>query len=148
MTGQIEWRSCFQQEPIEQDVYFKFVCFYEAMTELYDRGLTNMRSRYDRTEAYITGEARKWSNWYSLKLYECITEYIRKKTKAPFDIARWKKQTGKRYSAQGWINEFERLKRENDEIILDMVENVCVCENKRKETGHELEKPIIMKCPF
>lgn len=119
MTENIEWKSLYQQEPIE-DIYFKFVCFYMAQNELFDRRLTDLRSPHDKTEAYITGIARRWSNWYSKKSYDWIREYIYKKTKSPFDSSRWNRQKQNNYSAQGWIDIYEYFKNENDEIILDM----------------------------
>ena len=36
-----------------EDIYFLLHCLYNAKTELYDRTLTDMRSRYDPTEAFI-----------------------------------------------------------------------------------------------
>lgn len=36
-----------------EDIYFLFHCLYNAKTELYDRTLTDMRSRHDPTEAFI-----------------------------------------------------------------------------------------------
>lgn len=58
MTDEFDWKSYYQQEPIEPDIYFKFVCFYQAMTELYDRGLTDERSQCDKTEAFISEKIR------------------------------------------------------------------------------------------
>ena len=52
-----------------EDIYFLLHCLYNAKTELYDRTLTDMRSRYDPTEAFIEGWNRSRSNWYSKKLY-------------------------------------------------------------------------------
>lgn len=136
-----EFKSYYIQEPIEQDIYFKFVCFYMSMSEMYDRGLTDKRSPYDETEAYITGESRKYSTWYSKRLYDHIVKYIEQATKSPFDIRRWKKEMQRIHSAQGWINAFDRLKNEGDEIILDMLEYIR--KNERKE-----EKVISLKNIF
>lgn len=138
------WKSCYQQVPIEPDIYFKFVCFYQAITELYDRGLTNERSPYDKTEAYFGGisrEYKKYSDWYGERLYNQIVEYIRNITNQPFDIRRWKKEIRQQYSAQGWINVFEHFKSENDEIIMDMIEKIL----NRKE---DEERHISIKNPF
>lgn len=46
------------------DVYFKYHCFYNAQTELYDRTLTDERDKYDPTSAFIgsCGEIRSLSN--------------------------------------------------------------------------------------
>lgn len=38
---------------IFDDIYFLIHCIYNAKTELYDRILTDMRSKHDPTEAFI-----------------------------------------------------------------------------------------------
>lgn len=53
-----------------EDIYFLLHCLYNAKTELYDRTLTDMRSRYDPTEAFIDGWNKSKSNLYSRKLYD------------------------------------------------------------------------------
>lgn len=142
IDDEFDWKSCYQQVPIEPDIYFKFVCFYQAITELFDRGLTDERSPWDKTEAYIlTQREKEWSAWYSKKLYNCIREYIWRKTEYPFDIERWRKEIRQRYSAQGWIDVFKHFKSENDEIIMDMVEKIL----NRKE---DEERHISIKNPF
>lgn len=60
MEDNINWKNYYQQEPIEPDIYLKFVCFYQAVTELYDRTLTDMRSPYDKTESCGKGEKKKF----------------------------------------------------------------------------------------
>lgn len=147
MTENISWKSYYQQEPIE-DIYFKFVCFYQAMIELYDRKLTDERSLYDKTEAYFGGFTREYkiySNQYAKELYDCVAEYIRRNLKT-FDITRWKKQTHKRYSAQGWIDMFEHFKKEKDKVILDMIENIC--DYGKIRNASRKRNRIIIKNPF
>lgn len=144
MADEYNWKRYYHQQPIEPDIYFQFVCFYQAVTELYDRTLTDMRSPYDETEAYFGGrfrEYKRYSDLYSERLYNQIVKYIEKKTNQLFDIRRWKKEIRQRYSAQGWIDVFERLKEENDEIILDMIENILNRKDEMKET-------IFLKNPF
>ena len=47
----------------------KIYIYYMAKTELYDRTLTNMRSPYDSTEAFITDKfSRRLSNKYAITL--------------------------------------------------------------------------------
>ena len=48
-----------------EDFYFLLHVLYNAKTELYDRTLTDKRSRYDPTEAFIDGWNKSRSNWYS-----------------------------------------------------------------------------------
>lgn len=146
MEDNIDWKSFYQQEPIEPDIYFKFVCFYQAMTELYDRGLTYERSPYDKTEAFISEKIRGSCELYSQNLYNCIREYIWRKTKVPFDIERWIKTRRQRYSAQGWIDLFEHFRKEKDKIILDMIENIWEYGRIRKDDEHR--QHIIVKNPF
>lgn len=146
MEYNFNWKSYYRQEPIEPDIYFKFVCFYQAMTELYDRGLTDERSPYDKTEAFISENTRGSCEAYSQNLYNCIREYIWRKTKVPFDIERWRKEIRQRYSAQGWIDLFERFRKEKDEIILDMIENIWEYGRIRKD--NDRKEHIIIKNPF
>lgn len=148
MTEQIEWKSYYQQEPIEEDIYFKFVCFYMAITELYDRELTDKRSPYDKTEAFISEKERGSSEWYARNLYNCVIEYIWHKTKIPFDIDRWSKQTQKRYSAQGWIDVFEHFKKQKDEIILDMIENIWKYDGRKRRKTSSQREQVVIKNPF
>lgn len=144
INDEFEWKNFYQQEPIEPDIYFKFVCFYQALTELYDRGLTDERSPYDKTAAYVEGRSReykRYSNWYAERLYNQVVEYIRNITNRPFDMRRWKKAIRQRYSTQGWIDVFERFKSENDEIIMDMIEKILNREEDEK-------RHISIKNPF
>lgn len=146
MEDEFDWKSCCQQEPIKSDIYLKFVCFYQAMTELYDRELTDKRSPYDKTEAYISEKIKGSCEVYSQNLYKCIREYIWRKTKIPFNIERWRKEIRKRYSAQGWIDLFEHFRKEKDEIILDMIENIWEYGRIRKDD--ERKEQIAVKNPF
>lgn len=146
MSDEINWKIYYQQEPIEPDIYFKFVCFYQATTELFDRRITDERSPYDKTEAFISEKIRGSSEQYSKELYKCVREYIWRKTKILFDINRWRKETRKQYSAQGWIEKFEYFRKEKDEIILDMIENIWEYGRTRKDDEHK--EHIIIKNPF
>lgn len=149
MEDNINWKSYYQQEPIEPDIYFKFVCFYQAMTELYDRRLTNERSCYDKTEACFLNMPRfvkRESDWYAQRLYDCVRKYIWKKTKVPFNIERWHKERRKQYSAQDWIDLLEHFRKEKDEIILDMLENIW--EYGRIRGDYEQKEQVIIKKPF
>ena len=64
-----------------EDIYFLLHCLYNAKTELYDRTLTDMRSRYDPTEAFIDGWNKDSSNWYSKKLYDNVLNALSLKQK-------------------------------------------------------------------
>ena len=92
-----------------RELWFKLCCYYQATTELYDRGLTSLRSPYDKTEAYIIGENRKWSVLYSSNQRKKIMD-IATILKIPESIIKENAMhCGCRFSAQGWINQYEHL---------------------------------------
>lgn len=108
--------------PIENDIYFKFACFYKAITELYDRSLTLNISPHDETEAYVIGEMKSLSNCYAMKVYNFVIEYIPQKTGEKFDFKRWKRENLTTHSAQYWIDMFNQFKNNGDEVMCDMIE--------------------------
>lgn len=88
------------------DNLYKAACEYMAKTELYDRSLTDMRSQHDPTEARLVLEyERRRSNAYSLSLR---VEVSKKYCITPFELG---EEIGRHrsYSAQMWIDEYERL---------------------------------------
>lgn len=97
------------------DLYFKILIFYNAKTEMYDRSLTDMRSPYDHTEAYIIGELRSRSIRYACRLYSVLKQYIEMRTNK-FNICLWNtlKIKYNYYSAQKWIDIFNYFHNEND----------------------------------
>lgn len=97
---------------LDQDnIYFKMHCLYNAKTELYDRTLTDMRSRYDPTEAFIDVPSVSASNQYAILLYEYCKRSIETETKAPFSRDLWIMAISsyRNLSAQGWIDLYESL---------------------------------------
>lgn len=97
-----------------EDIYFLLHVLYNAKTELYDRTLTDMRSRYDSTEAYINAHNKKWSDWYSLNLYKKCRKCIELVTHKPFDNQKWINYKWRyKFSAQGWINLHQQLLQDN-----------------------------------
>lgn len=110
----------------ENEIYFLIHCLYNAKTELYDRILTDMRSKHDPTEAFIEGWNRSRSNWYSKKLYDKCVKCIELKTRGHFVHRHWKECVWKYegLSAQGWINLYQQLIKENkyDSWILEYIE--------------------------
>lgn len=79
-----------------------------GMTEEYDRTLTDMRSRYDPTEAFIhPNNIKSYSNRYAVTL--------RNKIMRGYGIL-WKDINDEihkhsYYSAQNWIDEYRRMWR-------------------------------------
>ena len=104
------------------------LCFYNTKTEEYYRGLTELRSPYDPTEAYITGENRSLSNWYAQKLWSFIINTVSTKINIPKSMTEmylreargWRKS----YSAQGWIDTYHYLCKNGE---MDIVEEIIGC---------------------
>ena len=90
-------------------LWYKLRVYYHAQTELFDRTLTDLRSPYDPTEAYIQGreiglsyanarKMRQFINGVAVALN--IPEHI---TSAGLNANKY------HYSAQDWIDEYNRL---------------------------------------
>ena len=94
----------------ELDLWYKLCVYYHAETELYDRTLTNLRSPYDPTEAYLqSGIERRLSYAYARKLKHFVNEMAIK-----LDIPEHIKSIGLNankyhYSSQDWIDIYNRL---------------------------------------
>ena len=87
---------------------YRLACLYMGMTEEYDRSLTDMRDRYDQTEAFLyCNEMSSESNRYAA--------FVRNKIMKDYCIG-WKEIQSEirrhdNYSAQHWIDEYERIWR-------------------------------------
>lgn len=99
------------------NIYFKMHCLYKANTELFDRSLTDIRSKHDPTEAFIDGRVRNASNQYAILLYNNCKRSIEAETKAPFSKDLWIRSISsyRKLSAQGWIDLYKYM-IENGEI--------------------------------
>lgn len=99
-----------KEEQYYKDLWFKLCCFYHAQTELYDRSLTDLRSSYDRTEAYITAENRSLSNSYAMRVHKFVIEIARKKLFIPEHIIQSGFNKNQNHlSAQGWIDLYNQM---------------------------------------
>ena len=102
---------------------FKLCCYYHAKTELYDRGLTDKRSRHDPTEAYLdNSSARSLSNKYAFELREWIIDFAEKKLNIRRDVFRkmFQEQSNRNlYSAQGWIDLYNYLTENGETEFLN-----------------------------
>ena len=107
----------FDKDNKVNDLYFKALVFYNAKTEIYDRSLTDMRSPYDYTEAYIIGDIRSKSKSYAFRLYGILKQYIEIKTNK-FDTYLWNnlKRNYKYYTSQYWIDIYNDLRKCDTEI--------------------------------
>lgn len=117
----------FDKDNKVNDLYFKALVFYNAKTEIYDRSLTDMRSPYDYTEAYIIGDIRSKSNSYAFRLYGILKQYIEIKTNK-FDTYLWNnlKRNYKYYTSQYWIDIYNDLHKcdteiKNMEMYIDVI---------------------------
>lgn len=96
----------FVQLDEKEYIWYKLCCYYHAKTELYDRELTDLRSRHDPTEACIVGWTRSYSYVYANKMRKLIN-YIA--YKLDIDDCKINKFNHYKFSAQGWIDEYIRL---------------------------------------
>jgi hypothetical protein len=87
------------------DNLYNAACEYMARTELHDRSLTNRRTQYDPTEAFIDGYMRSLSNAFASNLRR---EMAKKYNIMSFDLME-EINRHRSYSAQMWIDEYERL---------------------------------------
>lgn len=117
----------FDKDNKVNDLYFKALVFYNAKTEIYDRSLTDMRSPYDYTEAYIIGDIRSKSKSYAFRLYGILKQYIEIKTNK-FDTYLWNnlKRNYKYYTSQYWIDIYNDLRKcdieiKNMEMYIDVI---------------------------
>lgn len=53
---------------IKKNSIYMATCEYMAKTELFDRSLTNLKSPFDPTEAFISGRRRSISNANALEV--------------------------------------------------------------------------------
>jgi len=87
--------------------------------------LTELRSPYDSTEAYITNENRSLSIWYALRLWNYIINTVSIKIHIPKSMVEMylkeAKEWQKSFSAQGWIDTYNYL-LENGEM--DIVKEI------------------------
>lgn len=85
---------------------YELACLYMGMTEEYDRFLTDVRSRYDQTKAFLyCNEIRSGSNRYAA--------FVRNKIVKEYCIM-WKEIQSEihrhiNFSAQHWVDEYERI---------------------------------------
>lgn len=90
----------------KMDLPYTLACLYMGMTEKYDRSLTDMRDRYDQTEAFLCcNDTRSESNRYAKAVKNKIIEdyYI------PWEEIHDEIHRHINFSAQHWVNEYERI---------------------------------------
>ena len=100
-------------------LWYKLCVYYHAKTELYDRTLTDLRSPHDPTEAYVNqGKERSLSCANARKIKRFINEMA---ISIPDHIKLMGLNAGKyRYSAQDWIDEYNRLVADGEMDFIEM----------------------------
>lgn len=99
----------------DEYIWYKLCCYYYAKTEKFDRFLTNLRSPHDPTEAYVTGDVVGFSRAYALKLWAAI-DGVRRAYGLNCDLIRFR---DKGFSAQYWIDEYNRLVKNGEMDTLE-----------------------------
>ena len=100
----------------EHELYF-MACEYMAKTELYDRTLTDCRCRWDKTSAFPhTHYQRALSLKYAKQLRKYYSEFCEGTFRFIHDII----QKHPMYTAQMWIDEYNRLKEEDKGTSYDI----------------------------
>lgn len=89
------------------DEYYFYACEYKAKTELYDRELTNCRSPWDKTSAFLDSpRVKRLSNEYAAQLRKYYSEICG----GTWRFINNEIHKHNIYTAQKWINEYYRLK--------------------------------------
>lgn len=87
---------------------YRLACLYMGMTEEHDRSLTDMRDRYDPTEAFVYSyynDIRSLSNRYAIDLRnKILKEYC-----ISWKDIRNEIQKHSNYSSQYWVDEYRRI---------------------------------------
>ena len=83
------------------DKWFQLLCYYHYQTEMYDRALTDLRSPYDVTEAYMVDP-------YLRNLSYANARKTRKTINSIAQIEHIQKNENKHneFSAQGWSDQY------------------------------------------
>lgn len=102
------------KEGSQEYEWYKLVCYYHANAELYDRLLTDERERCDRTSAYVgtTPEIHRMSNMNAIYLYRCILRMAQERGIHQNVINEYRLFNNLHYSAQGWIDEYNRIENQ------------------------------------
>lgn len=88
------------------NLQYKLACLYMGMTEEYDRSLTDERSKYDPTEAFLHyNDIRSESNRYAKAVRNKIIEDYHIPWKEIHDEI----NRHNNFSAQHWVDEYERI---------------------------------------
>lgn len=85
---------------------YRLACLYMGMTEEHDRSLTDIRSSYDPTEAFLRyNDMRSESNMYAI----AVKNKIMKEYCVPWEEIQNEIYRHNNCSAQYWVDEYERI---------------------------------------
>ena len=105
----------------ENYLWYKLCVYYHAKTELYDRTLTDLRSPYDPTEAYIDGDIRKYSDAYAIKVRNFVLSIKKELGLFNHNLSDFNHY---RYSAQKWIDEYNSLTDAEEMDFINKFDNI------------------------
>lgn len=122
ITSQFTWEEIEEELNVKtmyddnniEDICFKLICCYMTITELFDRALTDERSKNDPTEAFIDSNPtiKNLSKENAFFTYKTLSKIAKSK----FNISphifyeNLKKQIKiNKLSAQGWIDQYNFL---------------------------------------
>lgn len=117
---------------IDREVYirktlaYKLACYYMGKAELYDRTLTDVKSPYDPTEAFLADSThRRLSAIYLNKINNVIKKIIIYSNDfyLDFDDVREEIQNHSNYSAQDWVMEYETFLKDGEYDFIEKVVN-------------------------
>lgn len=94
-------------QPIEPDENYFYACEYMALTEIYDRTLTDRRCSWDKTSAF---PHMPYQRELSTKYAEQLRKYYSELCGGTWQLIHNEIQKHSQYSAQMWIEEYNRLK--------------------------------------
>ena len=127
---QINYMGKFIGMSEEDYLWYKLCVYYQANTELFDRTLTDLRSPYDPTEAYVQGRERSLSNENANRIRRLVNEVA---IGIPAHIKSRGLNDGKyRYSAQDWIDEYNRLVDAGEMDFINELEQKIANSNKKE----------------
>jgi len=89
---------------------YKAACEYMSRTEHYDRTLSGMRSKYDKTEAYIPPSMRQ----FSIVNANNVRVEVERKYGITYSELFGEIKRHRCYTAQMWIDEYDRLTKEGE----------------------------------
>lgn len=107
----MEYTNTFEDEARRH--WYELLCYYHATTEKYDRTLTEMRSPYDPTEAWICiPYIRQLSNTFAKRCWNNVLNMARELNIPSYIIKENRFGHKYHYSAQRWIDEYEMIQKE------------------------------------